>query len=298
MRRAFLCLTDGRDCRRIAQAMNGKLYIVATPLGNLKDITFRAVEILTAVDLIACEDTRHTQKLLNHLGINKRSVSYHEHNEEQRSQEILSRLIDGRSVAVVSDAGTPAISDPGYRIVRKAIANGIDVVPIPGPSAVVAALSVSGLPTDTFLFAGFLPSKPGERRRRLQELAGVRATLVFYEAPHRLRASLKDCRNELGDRRAVVARELTKLHEECLRGHLSDLINRFSDRQPKGEIVLMIDRDSDDRAVRSETMNLSDRVSQLEETGLDRRSALKQAAKEMGLSRSEAYRELQNAKKS
>jgi 16S rRNA (cytidine1402-2'-O)-methyltransferase len=277
--------------------MAGKLYLVATPIGNLQDITERAAETLRVVDVIACEDTRHTQKLLNHLKISNKLVSYHEHNEDSRSDQLVSLLKEGRSVAVVSDAGTPAINDPGYRIVRKAIENGIDVVPIPGPSAFVTALSASGLPTDSFFFGGFLPAKKGERRRRLIELAEMPATLILYEAPHRLAASLADCLEVLGDRDAVVARELTKLHEEFSRGSLSQLIERFEKAKPKGEIVILIDRAGAESKRTSASSDLASRVSELESSGLDRKAALKQAAKEFGLPRSEAYRELQNAKK-
>jgi len=277
--------------------MAGKLYLVATPIGNLHDITQRAAETLRSVDVIACEDTRHTQKLLNHLDISNKLVSYHEHNEDSRSDQLVSWLKEGRSVAVVSDAGTPSISDPGYRIVRKAIETGIDVVPIPGPSAFVTALAASGLPIDSSFFGGFLPARKGERRRRLIELGEMPATLVFYEAPHRLSASLADCLEILGDREAVVARELTKLHEEFSRGSLSQLIARFQLSKPKGEIVILIDRPRAESKRASVSSDIASRVSELESSGLDRKAALKQAAKEFGLPRSEAYRELQNAKK-
>jgi 16S rRNA (cytidine1402-2'-O)-methyltransferase len=278
--------------------MNGKLYLVATPIGNLQDITLRAIETLRTVDVVACEDTRHTQKLLNHLGIRKKLFSFHEHNEEQRCRELIGSMNDGRSVAVVSDAGTPGISDPGFRLVQKAIESGIETVPIPGPSALVAALVASGLPTDSFLFAGFLPYKKGERRARLSKLAGVPATLIFYEAPHRIEASLKDCLEVLGDRRAVLARELTKIHEEFIRELLSDLLEAVAERRPKGEIVLLVDRTRDNKSLNTNELRFADRIAKLESSGLDRKTALKQAAKEFGLKRAEAYRELQNAKKS
>jgi 16S rRNA (cytidine1402-2'-O)-methyltransferase len=278
--------------------MQGTLFIVATPIGNLQDISLRAIETLRSVDVIACEDTRHTQKLLNHLGIKKRLVSYHEHNEESRSVELVDALRSGRSVAVVSDAGTPAINDPGFRIVKKAIENNIEIVSIPGPSALITALSASGLPTDAFFFAGFLPAKKGERQRRLAELATLPATLIFYEAPHRLAASLDDCLNVLGDRNAVVARELTKVHEEFSRGKLSELAVKFRTQNPKGEIVLIIDRGGGESTAQISALRLPERVSELESSGLDRKTALKQAAKEFNLTRSEAYRQIQNAKKS
>ncbi len=202
--------------------MPATLYIVATPIGNLADITHRAIQILKDVDLIAAEDTRHTHKLLQHYGIRTKTISYHEHNEQQRSEELLGRLLEGSDVAIVSDAGTPGINDPGFRLVRLAIENNIPVVSVPGPSAVVTALVASGLPTDEFFFGGFLPARSGARRNRLVGLRDVPGTLVLYEAPHRLRATLKDAAEVLGGRQAVVARELTKLHEELRRGTLTE----------------------------------------------------------------------------
>ena len=276
--------------------MLGTLYLVATPIGNLQDISTRAIDVLKNVDVIACEDTRHTRKLLNHLGINNRLVSYHLHNEAKRAAELARRLANGSSIAVVSDAGMPGISDPAHQIVRQAIEIGAAVVPIPGPTAFAAALAASGLRTDTFLFDGFLPSRKSARRNRLAQLADIPATLVFYEAPHRLVASLADCLDVLGDRPAVVARELTKIHEELVRGTLSALVDEFRSKSVKGEIVLLIDRSSDTTEAITAENSLINRVAELESSGLDRRTALKQAAREFGLSRSEAYRQLQNAK--
>jgi 16S rRNA (cytidine1402-2'-O)-methyltransferase len=201
----------------------GTLYLVATPIGNLADITLRAIEILKSVSLIACEDTRHTRKLLQHYGIETKTVSYHEHNEQERSRQLIETLRDGKDVAVVSDAGTPSISDPGFRLVRAAIENGIQVVPAPGPSALISALIAAGLPTDEFFFGGFLPARSNARRARLNELRSVPGTLIFYEGPHRLAETLTDALEVLGEREAVVARELTKLHEEIRRGRLSEL---------------------------------------------------------------------------
>jgi len=278
--------------------MPGKLYLVATPIGNLQDISQRAIDTLRDADLIACEDTRHSQKLLNHLGIKKKLVSYHEHNEGERSQELIRQILDGASVALISDAGTPAINDPGFRVASRAIEEGIDVVSIPGASAVITALAASGLPTDSFFFGGFLPPRKGERKSRLGELKDIPGTLIFYEAPHRIASALKDCLEELGDRNAVVARELSKIHEEFIRGQLSTLIAQFESHPHKGEMVLLIDRSTAENVSNTQQNRLSDRVLELESTGLDRRSALKQAAKEFGLSRSEAYRELQIAKNS
>ncbi|HEY8560939.1 MAG TPA: 16S rRNA (cytidine(1402)-2'-O)-methyltransferase [Pyrinomonadaceae bacterium] len=274
--------------------MTGTLYLVATPIGNLQDITFRALEILKTVDVIACEDTRHTAKLLNHFAIKNRLVSYHEHNETARAEELAALLAGGKSVAVVSDAGTPAVSDPSFRIVEKAIALGAPIVPVPGAVAFVSALIASGLPTDAVFFGGFLPSKKSERRRRFEEVGEVPATLVFYEAPHRIEKSLADALDVLGDRRAAVARELTKLHEEILRGDLSEIFSQVAGNPPKGELVLLIDRKSmqSKRLDVNKAGTLKSRLTELESEGLERKAALKKLAKEFGLSRSEVYRRL------
>lgn len=273
--------------------MFGTLYLVATPIGNLQDITFRAVEILKTVELIACEDTRHTRKLLTHYGISNRLVSYHEHNEHERAEELAARLQDGKSIAVVADAGTPAICDPAFRIVQKALIIGAPVVSIPGAAAFLSALIISGLPTDSMFFGGFLPSRKSERQKRLAEVREIPATLVFYETPHRLAKSLSDCAEVLGDRKAVVVRELTKLHEETIRGNLIELAKNFSEKTVKGEIVLVIDRQENQRPKTEDRKpeSLALRVKELEKD-FDHKSALKKAAKEFGLSRSEAYRML------
>ena len=275
--------------------MPGTLYLVATPIGNLADITHRALQVLRDVDLIACEDTRHTRKLLQHYSIDTKTVSYHEHNEQQRTSELIELLKQGSSVAVVSDAGTPAISDPGFRLVRAAIETGINVVPVPGPSALVSALIAAGLPTDEFFFGGFLPPKSTARRARLSELRSVPGTLIFYEAPHRLAASLKDAYEILGEREAVIARELTKLHEEIRRGRLSELSKHYStDERPRGEIVLLIDRTVLDQTnvAQPRQTSVAALVEQFEGDGLDHRAAPKKAARELQLSRAEAYRRL------
>jgi 16S rRNA (cytidine1402-2'-O)-methyltransferase len=272
--------------------MPGTLYLVATPIGNLADITHRALQVLSNVDLIACEDTRHTHKLLNHYGINTKTISYHEHNEQQRAAELIDRLKQGTNIAVVSDAGTPSISDPGFRLVRAAIENEIVVVPVPGPSALITALIAAGLPTDEFFFAGFLPARTNARRTRLSELRSVPGTLIFYEAPHRLAATLKDAYEILGEREAVVARELTKLHEEIRRGLLSKLAADYTEKTDvRGEIVVLIDRNVIGDAV-NEIVSIAALVDQFERDGLDHRAALKKAARELGLSRAEAYRKL------
>src|ERR1043166_4928594 len=220
--------------------MPGTLYIVATPIGNLEDITLRALRILKEVDLIAAEDTRHTQHLLRHFDIRTALTSYHDHNEQTKARQLVARLLQGESVALVSDAGTPTISDPGYRLVREAIQAQIKIVPLPGASAVTTVLSASGLPTDRFLFEGFLPAKAGERRDRLQMLSNETGTLIFYEAPHRLKQTLDDIHAIFGDREMLLAREVTKLHEEFLRGSVSELIQQIDDREIRGEVTLVI----------------------------------------------------------
>jgi 16S rRNA (cytidine1402-2'-O)-methyltransferase len=272
--------------------MPGTLFLVATPIGNLSDITHRALQVLKEVDLIACEDTRHTHKLLNHYGINTKTISYHEHNEQQRSSQLIDMLQQGSNIAVVSDAGTPSISDPGFRLVRAAIENDITVVPVPGPSALISALVAAGLPTDEFFFGGFLPSRSNARRARLNELRAVPGTLIFYEAPHRLATTLKDAYEILGEREAVVARELTKVHEEIKRGRLSELAAAYANEKDiRGEIVLLIDRNVLGAAP-AEGVSIADLVDQFEQEGMDHRAALKKAARELGLSRAEAYRRL------
>ena len=273
--------------------MPGALYLVATPIGNLADITHRALQILKDVEVIACEDTRHTRKLLQHYGITTKTISYHEHNEQERATHLIDLLQQGNSIAVVSDAGTPSISDPGFRLVRAAIENEIPVVPVPGPSALISALIAAGLPTDEFFFAGFLPSRPNARRARLTELQSVPGTLIFYEAPHRLAATLKDAYEVLGERDAVVARELTKVHEEIRRGRLSELSADYADRKNdiRGEIVLLIDRNVIVQTT-SIAKSVSELVNRFEQNGMDHRAALKKAARELGLPRAEAYRRL------
>lgn len=279
--------------------MNGILYLVATPIGNLQDMTFRAVETLKSVAIIACEDTRHTRKLLTHFGISAKLVSYHEHNETARAEEFGELLKQGKSIAVVSDAGTPAICDPSFRLVQKAIDIGARIISIPGAVAFVNALIVSGLTTDSVFFGGFLPSKKGERLKRLAEVAEIPATLCFYETPHRIAKSLLDCAEVLGNRTAAVARELTKLHEEVLRGNLEDLAKQIGEKPIKGEIVLIIDKkQTENRKIQiAARSSIAERVAEFEAQGIDHKNALKKTAKEFGLSKSEAYRILQSEKK-
>ncbi len=274
--------------------MIGTLYLVATPIGNLSDISRRALETLQNVDLIACEDTRHTAKLLNHYAIKNKLVSYHEHNEQARAGELSQLLLEGKNIAVVSDAGTPAICDPSFRIVEKAHEIGAKVVPIPGAAAFVNAIIISGLATDSIFFGGFLPSKKGERRARLAEVKAIPATLIFYETPHRIAKSLIDCLEILGNRRTSVSRELTKLHEENILGTLEELAERFAQKESKGEIVLVIDRSEipNSKSQIPNSKSLAERLKELENEGFDYKIALKKAAKEYGLSRSEAYRQM------
>lgn len=277
----------------------GTLYLVGTPIGNLEDITLRALRVLKEVDLIACEDTRQTAKLLNHYAIDKPAVSYHEHNEQARAAEIVARLERGESVAVVSDAGMPGVSDPGYRLVTLAIQRGISVVPVPGAAAFLSALVASGLPTDTFQFAGFLPAKSGARRTALEAIRNASQTEIFYEAPHRIVETLHDVVEVLGpERHVVVARELTKVHEEFVRGAAGDVLREFEQRgDVKGEITLLIGKATEGAQLAPASKSVAGRVQELIiGEHLDEKSALKQAAKEFGISRSEAYRELQRVK--
>ena len=267
--------------------MPGSLYIVATPIGNLEDITYRAVRVLREASLIACEDTRQTRKLLDHYGIQKPTVSYHDHNETERAQELVARMLGGESVALVTDAGTPLVSDPGYRLVNAAILNEIPVLPIPGPSAALTALAGSGLPTDAFHFGGFLPPKMGARARLLEALAGEEATLVFYEAPHRILEALQAIQDALGPRPVVVARELTKLHEEFLRGSAEEIRAQLAARDAiKGEFTILIGKATqpppDDTPV-------EEAVEALVRAGAPRMDAIKQVARRRGLSKREVY---------
>ncbi len=275
------------------EAGTGCLYLVATPIGNLEDITMRAIRILKEADMIACEDTRQTQKLLQHYGIRKEMVSYHEHNELTRSPELVIELEQGAKIALVSDAGTPGISDPGHRLVTLCLRHHIPVVPIPGPSALVAALAASGLPTEEFLFLGFLPPRAGARRKALDALKAESRTLVIYEAPHRVVETLADASEILGPRPGVIAREITKIHEEFLRGPLAELLDSARKRAPRGEITLLIGPGDPQAQKVESSVSLKQRVEQLEaEGGVDRKAALKQAARERGLGKREAYKQL------
>ncbi len=277
----------------------GCLYLVGTPIGNLEDITLRALRILKEADQIACEDTRHTMKLLTHYDIHKPLVSYHEHNELTRAPELVVSLEQGAKIALVSDAGMPLVSDPGHRLVALCLRHHVPVVPIPGPSALLASLSASGLPNEEFLFVGFLPARTGERRRALERLRIEDRTIILYEAPHRVAECVADAREVLGNRSACIAREVTKLHEEFRRGKLSELATSLKERPARGEITLLIgpEAPADARTQASSTQSLVDRVEELmRQAKLDRKEALKLAAKEHGLTRRAAYDEIVSEK--
>jgi 16S rRNA (cytidine1402-2'-O)-methyltransferase len=277
----------------------GCLYVVSTPIGNLEDISIRALRLLKEADAIACEDTRRTLKLLSHFDISKRLVSYHEHNEIMRAPEIVIELEQGAKIALVTDAGTPTISDPGYRLVNLCLRHGIRVVPVPGASALLAAIAGAGMPIEEFVFTGFLPSRPTERRKVLRELAPDSRTLALYEAPHRLLDTLEDALEILGNRPAVIAREVTKVYEEFVRGHLDDLVKAARKKPPRGEITLLIGppdgqaQHTVDLTAARGAVPLARRVDEImKDLGVDRKAALKQAARERGLTRREAYKQL------
>jgi 16S rRNA (cytidine1402-2'-O)-methyltransferase len=272
----------------------GRLFVVATPLGNLEDITLRALRVLKEVHLIACEDTRHTAHLLQAHGIRTPTTSYFEHNEREKGRAIVEALRSGKDVALVSDAGTPGVSDPGYRLVREARDTGIEVVPVPGPSAAIAALSVSGLPTDRFLFEGFLPPRSSARRRRLEDLKAVAETLIFYEAPVRAVGALADIQAVLGDREAFLCREATKVHEEYRRGRLSDIAALLAGRERvRGEIVVVVA--GAPPAPRADVSSIVDLFQALVGEGRSRRDAVKEIARQTGLPARDVYRRVLDA---
>jgi len=271
------------------------LYLVGTPIGNLEDITLRALRILKEADQIACEDTRHTQKLLTHHDIHKPLVSSHEHNEMTRAAELVMAMEQGAKIALVSDAGTPLVSDPGHRLVTLCLRHKIPVIPVPGPSALLASLSASGMPTEEFLFLGFLPARSGERRRAVERLRIEERTIILYEAPHRVAECLADTLEILGDRPACLAREVTKLHEEFVRGKLSEILATIEERPPRGEITLILGPPdaAEGHAQADSSQSLAARVEELmHQARLDRKEALKLAAKERGLTRRAAYNQM------
>jgi 16S rRNA (cytidine1402-2'-O)-methyltransferase len=285
--------TEGQT--RAAESL-GKLFVVGTPIGNLQDMTFRAVSTLKQVDLIACEDTRRTAKLLQRYFIRTPTVSFHEHNEMTRAPELVLQLEEGSHIALVSDAGMPGISDPGYRLVHLALRHGVPVIPVPGVTAFVAALSAAGLPVDEFHFAGFLPRKSGPRRKALEALKRAGGTLIFYEAPHRVLEMLKDVLSVLGERPAVVAREVTKTYEEFLRGGVGEVLARLKAKPVKGELTVLIGPDRGQAAsVRAEAQDsVREAIERaMAAEGLSERAALKAVARARGISRSEAYRQWQ-----
>jgi 16S rRNA (cytidine1402-2'-O)-methyltransferase len=275
---------------RPAAKFSGTLYIVSTPIGNLEDITLRALRVLKEVDLIAAEDTRRTRQLLSHYGIHKPLLSYHEHNRRMREESLLEELRGGKSIALVTDAGTPGISDPGEPLVRRAVQESIPLVPIPGPSALVAALSVSGLPTESFLFYGFLPSKAAGRQKLLLSLKDRPETLVFYESPRRLRSFLEDASRILGERQVMVAREMTKVYEEVYRGTLSEVLKEFAEEEIKGEVTIVLEGSTlPARVARpaiEEALELYYR-----EMGLSMKKAIARVAEELEVSKKDVYRE-------
>ncbi|HEV2351843.1 MAG TPA: 16S rRNA (cytidine(1402)-2'-O)-methyltransferase [Terriglobia bacterium] len=275
----------------------GTLYVVGTPIGNFDDITLRALRTLKEVDLVACEDTRHTQQLLNHYSISTRTISYHQHNEMTRAPELIVKMEGGSQVALVSDAGMPGISDPGYRLVQLAIRHEVRVVPIPGASAFVAALSAAGLPVDKFRFLGFLPSKKLARRGSLQTLEGAEGSLVFYESPHRIIEMLQDTMETLGDRPCVVAREVTKFHEEFVRGPVSDVLVQLMKKPAKGEITVIVGPlPSPKKKFLSDQLICPEIEHAMSHDAMDERGALKAVARRRGISKSEAYRQWQAEK--
>jgi len=270
------------------------LYLVGTPIGNLEDITLRALRVLEQVDTIACEDTRETQKLLQHFGIRTPLISYHAHNEAERARSLVEELKQGRRIAIVTDAGMPGISDPGLRVAQEAILAGIAVIPVPGANAAISALVASGLDTERFTFCGFLPSKAGERLSTLERMNEAEATLVFYEAPHRILETLADVQKAWGPAcRVVVAREVTKLHEEFLRGPVAEVLAGLVSRERvRGEITLLVEARR--KVVATAEQTVSSRVAELQKSeDIDERDALKRIARERGISKSDAYRELQ-----
>jgi 16S rRNA (cytidine1402-2'-O)-methyltransferase len=269
--------------------MPGKLFLVGTPIGNLEDASPRSLRTLAEADVVACEDTRRTRKLLTLTGTTvKKLVVYNETNERRKSDELVKLIVNGRTIALVTDAGMPGLSDPGYRLVRACIDHGIEVSVVPGPTASVSALAVSGLPSARFVFEGFLPRRPGDRRRRIAELSGEKRTIVLFESPHRIVACLRDLLEGLGDRQAALVRELTKLYEEAQRGTLSELLERAEAEGPRGEIVVVVDGDrSPDEEVSLE--ELGRRARSLMEEGVDRKEAMTRVAREAGVSKRQVF---------
>ena len=269
--------------------MNGKLYLVATPIGNLDDITLRAINVLKDVDLIAAEDTRHTLKLLNHLEIKKSLISYHRHNEEIKSDILIEKLKEGQNIAVVSDAGTPGISDPGEEIVKECILNNIEIIPIPGACAAINALIASGLDTKEFVFYGFLSINKKIRQEKLEKIKNENKTIILYEAPHKIIKTLQDLSKVLENRKIVIARELTKIHEEFIRGNINDILENYS--EPKGEHIILIEGNNCENKNNNELNNLSEEelFKFYEKQGMKKNDIIKKIAKDKGVSKNEIY---------
>jgi 16S rRNA (cytidine1402-2'-O)-methyltransferase len=268
----------------------GTLYIVSTPIGNLEDITLRAIRVLKEADLIAAEDTRHTKHLLDRYEIETQLTSYHDHNKEEKAPVLVARLLDGKNVALVSDAGTPGISDPGYFLINLAVDQKIPVVPIPGATAAIAALSISGLPTDSFVFEGFLPAKHGARLKRLQALSKEERTIIFYEAPHKIIKTVEDMLEVFGDRRAVITRELTKIHEEAIRGTLSEIFRHLQTGSIKGEFTVIVHGYSAEP--HKQDIDTAEYLKHLMlHRGLTKKDAIAAAAEELGLPKKDVYKE-------
>jgi len=275
---------------RLTNIGTGTLYIVSTPIGNLEDITLRALKVLGSVRIIAAEDTRHTQKLLHHYDIHTPQTSYHDHNKEEKSAVLIAKLKEGHDIALVSDAGTPGISDPGYYLINRAIDENIKITPIPGPTASIAALSISGLPTDAFVFEGFLPAKKAARRKRLQELLSERRTIIMFETPRRASSSLEDISEILGDRRVVLTRELTKMFEEVIRDKVSNVMEKIKGRSLKGEITIIIEGAHGE--IITDTEDLKSYLEKLmKKEGLTLKDAVSKASKDLNLSKNKVYKE-------
>jgi 16S rRNA (cytidine1402-2'-O)-methyltransferase len=285
----------------LTEDAKGTLYLCATPIGNLEDITLRALRILREVDLIAAEDTRHTRKLLSHFQIHTPLTSYHQHNRKKKGEYLLNSVLSGKNVAVVSDAGMPGVSDPGSELVAEAVENGCEVIPVPGPSAAITALVVSGLPTDAFVFAGFLPTAKKARVEKLKELSRQRCTLIFYEAPHRIKETLAVLLKAFGNRPAAAAREMTKLHEEVIRGSLKDLADHFNLIEPRGEFTLVVGGAPEEEELKEVSwmhIGAAAHVSMLEGEGMERKKAIHEVARLRGLPKKDVYRSVVENKSS
>ena len=267
----------------------GTLYLVATPIGNLEDITLRAIKVLKEVDLIAAEDTRQTLKLLNHFEISKKLISYHRHNEDVKKDLLIDKLFEGKNIAIVTDAGTPAISDPGEEIVKEAINNNINIVPIPGACALINALIASGLDTKEFSFYAFLPLNKKLRKNKFEEIKKDGKTAIIYEAPHKLMNTLEDILNNLGNRKIVLARELTKIHEEFIRGNVTEIINMFKDKEPKGEYIILIEGIRIIEENNLNNLSLEEHYEFYENQGFQKKEIIKKIAKDRNVNKNEIY---------